>query len=180
MSEEKRFSVSPVPIRLLCTNNEIPTQAGAKPRWPVTMLGQPVTWLPTVGVSWQSGSYTVSVFLNTYCEIDQPEKEKIAQIPLAYFLGHLRRVQLKDVHIHRQPYSGWGVQVMLPHLPVGTPATCGRLLSGGTIPAGSCIGHWVNICRKWLMCLMFRLIRKVKIVGLFFPSKKCNANQLSH
>lgn len=107
-------------------------------------------------------------------------KGKSAWIPLAYFLGHSRRVQLKDVHIHWQPYSGWGVQVMLPHLPVGTPATSGRLLSGGTIPAGSCIGHWANICRKWLMCLMFRLIRKVKIVGLFFPSKKCNANQLSH
>lgn len=52
-------------------------QAGAKPRWPVTLLGQPVPGLPTTGVSWQSGCYAVSVSLNTYCKIDQPEKEKL-------------------------------------------------------------------------------------------------------
>lgn len=107
-------------------------------------------------------------------------KGKTAWTTLAYFLGRSRRVQLKDIHIHGWPFSGWGFQTKLPWLPVGTPATSSRLLSGGTIPAGSCVGHWANVSRKWLMCLMFRLLRKGKIVGLFFPSKKCNTKQLSY
>lgn len=71
------------PVIPLCTNSETPTQTGDKPRCPVTLLGQPVTWLPTVEDF--ASQAAASVFPITYCKTDQPGKENCMGIPCLLF-----------------------------------------------------------------------------------------------